>query len=79
MKFGKEDKLKTYIVCAGLIHHGNDSIFHYMFKQAWTGQDVECYGDGENVLPVIHLDALCSIIIATAQIKPVFIYCVIKY
>ena len=32
LRFGKEDKLKTFVVCAGLIQHGGDSIFHYMFK-----------------------------------------------
>jgi len=32
MRFGKDDKLRTYIICAGLIQHGGDSIFHSMFK-----------------------------------------------
>lgn len=32
MRLGKEEKLRSFIICAGLVYYGGESIFHYMFK-----------------------------------------------
>ncbi|KAJ3152034.1 Adenylate kinase 7 [Geranomyces variabilis] len=70
VKAGKKSALHTYVVAAGLIYHAADSIFHYMFKSAWHNEDLPCYGDGENVMPTIYVDDLCSIIVETAESAP---------
>ncbi|KAJ3332668.1 Adenylate kinase 7 [Blyttiomyces sp. JEL0837] len=71
IKFGKKMALRTYVVAAGLVYHSGDSIFHYLFKSAWHNADeLICYGDGSNVLPTIHVDDLCNVIVEVAETLP---------
>ncbi|KAJ3416008.1 Adenylate kinase 7 [Chytridiales sp. JEL 0842] len=70
IKFGKKSALRTYIVAPGLIYHSGDNIFHYLFKAAWHNEDLVSYGDGSNVLPTVHLDDLCNIIVEVVETVP---------
>jgi len=71
VKFGKKSSFKTYIVVPGLIYHSGDSIFHYLFKQAWHNEKaLKCFEDGSNVIPTIYLNDLCNIIVDVADNPP---------
>ncbi|KAJ3391899.1 Adenylate kinase 7 [Lobulomyces angularis] len=71
MKVGKKSALKTYVVASGLIYHSGDSIFHYLLKSAWHNQDsLVCYGDGNNILPTIHVDDLVNILFELSETQP---------
>ncbi|KAI9097017.1 hypothetical protein DFS34DRAFT_650383 [Phlyctochytrium arcticum] len=70
VKFGKKGALRTYVIAAGLAYHPGDSIFHYLFKTAWHNNDLVCYGDGSNLIPMIHLDDLCNIVVETVETTP---------
>ncbi|KAJ3218844.1 Adenylate kinase 7 [Dinochytrium kinnereticum] len=71
IKAGKKSALHTYVVAAGLIYHSADSIFHYLFKSAWHNEEeLVCFGDGTNIIPTIHLDDLCNIVVEVAETTP---------
>ncbi|XP_019850545.1 PREDICTED: adenylate kinase 7-like isoform X1 [Amphimedon queenslandica] len=74
IKLGKTDKskLQTYVVASGLQYGAGEDIFHYFFKSAWMGREKELpvFGDGQNVVPTIHVDDLASIIFNVIDSKP---------
>ncbi|KAJ3043877.1 Adenylate kinase 7 [Rhizophlyctis rosea] len=71
IKHGKKSALRTYVIAPGLIYHAGDCIFHYLFKSAWHNEEeLICYGDGSNVVPTIHLDDLCNIVVDTVETLP---------
>ncbi|KAI8824357.1 uncharacterized protein EV422DRAFT_519852 [Fimicolochytrium jonesii] len=70
IKAGKKSALRTYVLAAGLVYHTGDSIFHPFLKMAWHNKDLTCYGDGDNILPMIYIDDLCGIIVDTAETLP---------
>ena len=70
IKCGKKGGLKTYVIASGLIYHSGDCIFHQTIKSAWSNQQVDCYGEGANVLPTIHMDDLCSIVFEISETAP---------
>ena len=39
-------------------------------QDAWHNRDVKCYGTGENVLPIIHMDDLVNVILYCAETLP---------
>jgi len=54
-----------------VLFRSGDSIFHYLFKSAWhNSPELTCYGDGNNVLPTIHVDDLSSIIFELSETTP---------
>ncbi|KAI9140724.1 hypothetical protein BKA69DRAFT_1125458 [Paraphysoderma sedebokerense] len=76
-KLGKTDAFKTYVVSSGLCYHHGDSVIHHMLQSAWSGQpELPIYGDGDNFLPMIHLDDLCSILLQAIETTPDFRYIV---
>ncbi|ORZ30026.1 hypothetical protein BCR44DRAFT_1446619 [Catenaria anguillulae PL171] len=70
VKLSKKECYRAYVVFAGLVYHAGDSGFHPMLKAAWHGADVPVYGDGENFLPMIHLDDLCELVVLLAEKRP---------
>ncbi|KAI9209622.1 uncharacterized protein BJ171DRAFT_560904 [Polychytrium aggregatum] len=71
IKFGKKSNLKTYVLASGLVYHSGDSIFHYLLKAGWHNEEkLICYGEGNNILPTIHLDDLCNIVVEVADTQP---------
>ncbi|XP_065055319.1 adenylate kinase 7-like [Rhopilema esculentum] len=74
IKLGKTNKSKllTYVVASGLTYGAGEDLFHYLFKSAWLGKDpaVQCFGNGSNVVPTIHIKDLASVLVNIADQKP---------
>jgi len=71
VKHSKKEKFKGYVVTPGLVYHSGDSIFHTLLKMAWHNEPfLPCYGDGNNVLPCIHLDDLANIVVEVVDTSP---------
>ena len=68
----KKESLRTYIVCAGLTYGLDEWLLHPWFRDAWNlvqpGLDV--YGEGENVVPMIHVNDLAAIVAQVARTPP---------
>ncbi|KAI8784829.1 adenylate kinase 7 [Biomphalaria glabrata] len=81
IKLGKinKSKLVTYVVCSGLTYGAEENIFHYLFKSAWhNAQFLQCFGDGKNIVPTIHIKDLASIIQNVIDAKPKVRYIIAK-
>jgi adenylate kinase len=74
IKLGKTDKLKfmTYVVAAGVLYGEEESMFHSLFKAAWHGDPaaLKVYGEGENIVPTIHVKDLGGVIVNIADSRP---------
>ncbi|XP_040831034.1 adenylate kinase 7 isoform X3 [Ochotona curzoniae] len=65
LKFGKNvKKFATYVVAAGLQYGVEGGILHTFFKLAWLGDfpAIPVFGDGANVVPMIHVLDLAGVI-----------------
>ena len=74
IKLGKTKKSKflTYVVCSGLTYGCGEELFHYLFKSAWLGEDpaLQCFGNGLNVVPTIHVKDLAGVLVNVADQRP---------
>lgn len=74
IKLGKTNKSKllTYVVAAGLTYGAGEELFHYLFKSAWLGNEpaLQCFGNGSNVVPTIHIKDLASVLVNIADHRP---------
>ncbi|KAL7752798.1 hypothetical protein RI367_001800 [Sorochytrium milnesiophthora] len=71
VKLAKKGCYTPYVVFAGHPYHIGDSIFHYMLQSAWLGEkEVIVYGDGQNFLPMIHIDDLASVVVQLVEMTP---------
>ncbi|XP_071503445.1 adenylate kinase 7-like [Diadema antillarum] len=74
IKVGKTNKAKfvTYVVAAGLTYGAGENMFHYLFKTAWHGEAeaLQCFGNGMNILPTIHIKDLAGVIQNIADSRP---------
>ncbi|PAA65553.1 hypothetical protein BOX15_Mlig018534g2 [Macrostomum lignano] len=73
VKYGKTKKsrLTTYIVASGLTYGCGENIFHSFFKAAWHNAfTLPVYGNGQNVLPMIHIRDLAAVLQNIADSKP---------
>ena len=74
VKFGKTNKSKfiTYVVASGLTYGAGEEIFHFLFKTAWHGQApaLQCFGNGQNIVPTIHIKDLASVIVNICDQNP---------
>ena len=74
IKLGKTNKNKfmTYCIAAGLLYGEGEHLFHHFFKTAWLGKaaHLEVFGNGQNVLPTIHIKDLSNIIVSLCDQKP---------
>ncbi|XP_068110888.1 adenylate kinase 7 [Hyperolius riggenbachi] len=66
IKMGKSNKGKfsTYVIAAGLPYGAEEGILHTFFKEAWLGETpaLPVFGDGQNILPLIHIRDLASVV-----------------
>jgi len=73
-KLGKTDKSKlmTYVVASGLTYGAGENIFHFWFKSAWHGDtpSLQVFGDGQNMIPTIHILDLASVVVNIADGRP---------
>jgi adenylate kinase len=68
--------LRTYIVCPGFIYgYGEDFFFDY-FKMAWIQKPkrLPIIGDGNNLIPTIHIADLANVIKRIVDKKPLIRY-----
>jgi len=81
IKLGKTNKAKlvTYVICSGLTYGADESIFHYLFKSAWhNAPQLQCFGDGQNIVPTIHIKDLGAVIQNVADARPKVRYIIAK-
>lgn len=81
IKMGKTNKSKlvTYVVAAGLTYGAEEHIFHYLFKSAWhNAPELLCFGNGQNVVPTIHIKDLAAVIQNIADSRPKVRYLIAK-
>ncbi|KAK3092589.1 hypothetical protein FSP39_004695 [Pinctada imbricata] len=81
IKNGKTNKAKlvTYVVASGLTYGMEESIFHYLFKSAWHNAPfLQCFGNGQNVIPSIHIKDLAAVIQNIADSRPKVRYLIAK-
>ncbi|XP_069493823.1 adenylate kinase 7 [Ambystoma mexicanum] len=74
IKLGKTNKNKfsTYVIASGLQYGVDEGILHTFFKDAWLGEmpALHVYGEGNNVLPLIHINDLAGVLQNIADHKP---------
>ncbi|RDD36619.1 Adenylate kinase 7 [Trichoplax sp. H2] len=73
VKLGKTNKelFSTFIIMSGMLYGCGESLFHYLFKAAWLNHPyLQCYGNGQNVIPTIHVKDLASIILNVMDGNP---------
>ncbi|OWF43656.1 adenylate kinase 7-like [Mizuhopecten yessoensis] len=81
IKMGKTNKAKlvTYVVASGLTYGAEENIFHYLFKSAWhNAPQLLCFGNGQNVIPTIHIKDLAGVIQNIADSRPKVRYLIAK-
>ncbi|XP_072786485.1 adenylate kinase 7 isoform X7 [Taeniopygia guttata] len=78
IKLGKTNKKKfsTYVVVSGHQYGAEEGFFHYFFKMCWLGETpaIPVFGDGNNVIPTIHIRDLAVVLQNVADHRPVFQY-----
>jgi len=74
IKLGKtnKSKLMTYVVASGITYGEGEKIFHFLFKSAWLGvmPALKIFGNGQNILPSIHIKDLAGVIVNICDQKP---------
>ncbi|NXR26377.1 KAD7 kinase, partial [Cinclus mexicanus] len=77
-KLGKTNKKKfsTYIVASGHQYGAEEGLFHYFFKMCWLGETpaIPVFGDGNNIIPTIHIRDLAIVLQNVAEHRPDFQY-----
>ncbi|XP_068048580.1 poly(A) polymerase alpha isoform X12 [Anomalospiza imberbis] len=78
VKLGKTNKKKfsTYVVASGHQYGAEEGLFHYFFKMCWLGETpaIPVFGDGNNVIPTIHIQDLAVVLQNVADHRPDFHY-----
>ncbi|NXS02885.1 KAD7 kinase, partial [Oxylabes madagascariensis] len=78
VKLGKTNKAKfsTYVVASGHQYGAEEDLFHYFFKLCWLGETpaIPVFGDGNNIIPTIHIHDLAVVLQNVADHKPNFQY-----
>nr|XP_046269451.1 adenylate kinase 7 isoform X2 [Scatophagus argus] len=73
-KMGKTNKalFSTYVVASGLQYGMGEQIFHFFFKTSWLGKEHEIpvFGEGDNIIPMIHINDLASVIQHVIEHQP---------
>ncbi|XP_069805334.1 adenylate kinase 7 [Dendropsophus ebraccatus] len=74
IKMGKSNKGKfsTYVIASGAPYGAEEGILHSIFKEAWMGETpaLSIYGDGQNIIPLIHIADLASVIQNVVDQRP---------
>ncbi|KAM9779278.1 adenylate kinase 7a isoform 2-T2 [Syngnathus typhle] len=69
---GKKNKLKGYVLAAGIQYGKGENLFHYFFKVSWLSEfsEVPIFGEGTNFIPTIHVLDLAKAIQSLIDVKP---------
>ncbi|NWS34832.1 KAD7 kinase, partial [Polioptila caerulea] len=77
-KLGKtnKEKFSTYVVASGHQYGAEEGLFHYFFKMCWLGETpaIPVFGDGNNIIPTIHIRDLAAVLQNVADHRPDFQY-----
>ncbi|XP_032919807.1 adenylate kinase 7 isoform X3 [Catharus ustulatus] len=72
-RLGKTNKKKflTYIVASGHPYGAEEGLFHYFFKMSWLCETpaIPVFGDGNNIIPTIHIRDLAGVLQNVAEHK----------
>ncbi|NWH84617.1 KAD7 kinase, partial [Aegithalos caudatus] len=78
VKLGKTNKKKfsTCVVASGHQYGAEEHFFHYFFKMCWLGETpaIPVFGDGDNVIPTIHIRDLAIVLQNVVDHRPDFQY-----
>ncbi|XP_034530140.1 adenylate kinase 7 isoform X2 [Notolabrus celidotus] len=78
VKMGKTNRklFSTYVVASGLQYGMGEQIFHFFFKTSWLGQKerIPVFGDGLNIVPMIHVTDLASVVQNVIEHQPMRYY-----
>ncbi|XP_066043085.1 adenylate kinase 7 [Chamaea fasciata] len=78
VKLGKtnKEKFSTYVVASGHQYGAEEDLFHYFFKLCWLGETpaIPVFGDGDNIIPTIHIRDLAIVLQNVADHRPDFQY-----
>ncbi|NXB00578.1 KAD7 kinase, partial [Cnemophilus loriae] len=78
VKLGKtnKEKFSTYVVASGHQYGAEEGLFHYFFKMCWLGETpaIPVFGDGNNIIPTIHIRDLAAVLQNVADRRPDFQY-----
>jgi len=67
----RKPMLKTYVVWPGVLFGNGESVFHTLFKSAWhCSESLPVIGDGNNVIPTIHVHDLAGVLMAIMNTRP---------
>jgi adenylate kinase len=66
------NNVKTYVISAGILYGKGEAIFNQHIKKAWLQDPVRLpyVGDGDNLLPTIHVTDLARMVKAVFEKKP---------
>ncbi|KAF5274111.1 hypothetical protein FQR65_LT04509 [Abscondita terminalis] len=70
---GRKDKgrLKTYIICSGIVYGMEEEDLTFFFKLAWTNEkELPIFKQGKNVVPLIHVKDLAKVVFAVIDKTP---------
>lgn len=68
----KKENVKTYVVSAGILYGKGEAIFNSHIKKAWLQNPIRLpyVGDGNNLLPTIHVTDLARMVKKIFEAKP---------
>lgn len=68
----KKENVKTYVISAGILYGKGEAIFNSHIQKAWLQDPVRLpyVGDGNNLLPTIHVVDLARIVLKIYEKKP---------
>lgn len=72
LELGSKENLNVYVICAGVLYGNGEKVFEDHFKSAWLEDPPELgyLGDGNNLIPTIHVRDLAKIIKFVVDTKP---------
>ncbi|KAL3318066.1 Adenylate kinase 7 [Cichlidogyrus casuarinus] len=77
LKIGKKHKPKllTYVISCGIPYGEEESIFHPFFQEGWhNASQLEFPGNGQNIVPTIHVNDLAKIVQSVFEYRPLVKY-----
>jgi adenylate kinase len=68
----KKENVKTYVISAGILYGKGEAVFNSHIQKAWLQDPVRLpyIGDGNNLLPTIHVTDLARIVKKIYEAKP---------
>lgn len=68
----QKEMLKTLVVAPGILYGKGEDAFHSLFREAWMCETagLPIIGDGNNVIPTIHVADLCSMLLTVMGAPP---------